>query len=111
MSTGSVVAKFIAKAEADAAKVKAAILKAVQEVDGVVLPAAEVYEPLAEQVANAITPGGGAAVAASYALLESVAKVIDAGGAAAEQNLLNAGLDTAAIAQAKALIPQLKAAA
>lgn len=111
MSFGSLVKNVVLKAEADAVKVKAAILKAVQEVDGVILPEATALEPLVAQVAQAIVPGGAAVVNIAYNWLEISAKALDAGGAAAEKNLLDAGLDTAAIAQIKALIPQLKAAA
>jgi len=105
------VAILVAKAEADAVKVKNAILKAMQEVDGVILPEAAIIEPIVAQAAAAISPGGAAIVNTVYAWFEACAKLIDAGGAAAEQNLANAGLDVAAIASVKALIPQLKAAA
>ena len=111
MSLGSVVAKLVAKAEADAVKVKNAILKAVQGVDGIVLPEAEKLEPLVAQVAGAVVPGGAAVVNTAYAWLEACAKVLDAGGAAAEQSFANAGLDVGAIQSVKGLIPHLKAAA
>ena len=111
MSFGDLVKKVVASAEADAVKVKNAILKAVHEVDTVVLPEADKLEPMVAQVAQAIAPGGGAIVDLAYHWLEISAKALDVGGAAVEQNLTNAGLDTAAIAQIKALIPQLKAAA
>jgi RNA polymerase subunit RPABC4/transcription elongation factor Spt4 len=111
MSAGTLVKKIVADAEADTAKVKAAMLKAVAEVDGVILPDAAKYEPLIAQAATAIAPGGAAVVDTAYAWLEACAKVIDTGGAAAEQNLLNAGLDVSAIQTVKGLIPQLKAAA
>lgn len=111
MSVGALVHKLVANAEADAVKVKNAILKAVQEVDGVVLPEAAKIEPIVAQVAQSIMPGGAAIVNVAYSWLEITAKALDAGGAAAEQNLTNAGLDSALIADIKALIPQLKAAA
>src|SRR5208337_2035888 len=110
-SIGSLVKKIVADAEADAVKVKTAMLKAVAEIDGVILPEAAKYEPLLVQAANAIAPGGGAVVDTAYAWLEACAKVLDVGGAAAEQSLTNAGLDVAAIESVKGLIPQLKAAA
>lgn len=110
MTSGSLVSKIVADAEGAATKVKAALLKAVSEVDNVILPDAAVYEPLVAQVANAIAPGGGKVVDVAYAWLELCAKALDAGGAAAESNLANAGLDSAAIAQVKGLIPALKAA-
>ena len=106
MSTG-----LVQKLENVAAKVKAAVLKAVSEVDGVVLPEATVLEPLIDQVMNAIVPGSGAVAAIAESGLVALAKILDAGGAAAEQNLSNAGLDTALIADIKSLIPALKAAA
>jgi len=45
------------------------------------------------------------------AWLEESVAALDQGGAAAEANLANAGLDTAAIAALKALIPQFKSTA
>lgn len=110
MSFGQRVKNAVAAAEADAIKVKNALAKAVSEIDGVVLPAAEEYQPLLDQVANSIAPGGQKIVDASFAITEAIAKLLDSGNAAVEQNLLNAGLDTAIIAQAKGLIPTLKAA-
>ena len=111
MNAGSLVKKIVADAEASAAKVKAALLKAVTEVDTVVLPEAAAYEPLVAQVAQAIAPGGAAITNVAYSLLETVAKALDTFGSAAEANFANAGVDVAAIAQVKTLIPQLKAAA
>jgi hypothetical protein len=111
MNLGEIVHKVVATAESDAAKVKSAIIKAMTEIDTVVLPEATKLEPLVQQVADAVAPGGGAIVNVAYAWLESTAKVIDAGGAAAEQNLSDAGLDVATIQAIKGLIPQLKAAA
>jgi hypothetical protein len=111
MSAGSLVAKVVAKAEADAVKVKNGIIKGMQEVDGVILPDLEKYEPLAEQLAAAVAPGGAAIVSTVYAWAEACAKVIDAGGAAAEQNFTNAGLDVTSIQSLKGLVPSLKAAA
>jgi hypothetical protein len=110
MNLGSVIHKVVAAAEADAAKVKSALLKTVQELDGVILPEAETLQPLIEQVANAVAPGGSKVVDVAFAWLESAARVLDAGGAAAEANLANAGLDVATIAAIKGLIPALKAA-
>jgi hypothetical protein len=101
---------FIQKLEADGAKVKAAVLKAVAEVDGVIIPDAAKLEPLAAAVAEAVVPGSSAVVTVAENWLLAGAKLIDAGGAAAEANLTNAGLDVALIAQVKSLIPTLKAA-
>jgi len=111
MNVGSVVHKAIAKAEADAVAVKNAILKAVSELDNVILPEASVLEPAVAQVAGTITPGGAAIVNVAYAWLEACAKVLDSAGAAAEGNFASAGLDSALVTQVKALVPTLKAAA
>lgn len=92
-----------------AEKVKAAVLKAVAEVDNVILPETEKLKPTIDAVADALLPGASKYVDYAVALLEDVASALDAGGAAAEQNLQNAGLDAAAIQAVKALIPQLKA--
>lgn len=91
--------------------VKAAVLKAVSEVDDVVVPDAEKLEPTLDAVANAVAPGSAEYVDLAVSWLEDSAAALDAGGAAVEQNLANAGLDAAAIAKVKALIPTLKAAA
>ena len=96
--------------EAVAAKVKAGFLKVVSEIDGVVVPESEVVEPIVAQLLNAVLPGSGRIADIAEAGLVALAKVLDAGGAAAEANLVNAGLDTALIADVKALIPTLKAA-
>jgi hypothetical protein len=101
---------IIAKIEADAAKVKAAVLKGIAEVDGVILPDVEKYEPFVAALMNAIVPGAGNIAQIAENSLIGLAKVIDAGGAAAEANLTNLGFDTALIADAKGLIPALKAA-
>jgi hypothetical protein len=103
------VAKLVAKADADVAKVKDAIRKAVYEVDSVVLPEAAKVEPIVAAAAEAISPGGSSIVNVAYEWLEECAKVLDSGGAATEESLTNAGLDVAAIQSVKALIPQLKA--
>jgi hypothetical protein len=92
-------------------KVKAGIVKVMAETDNVILPEAEKLQPLLDGVAEAVVPGSSGAVNVGLGLLEELASVIDAGGAAAENNLANAGLDVAAIAAVKSFIPQLKAAA
>jgi hypothetical protein len=101
---------IIAKVEAIGEKVKAAILKAMSEVDGVVLPEAATLEPLIAGVLNAVVPGSGNIAQIAENSLIALAKVLDAGGAAAEANLANLGFDQTLIADAKALIPTLKAA-
>lgn len=107
----SVFSGIAAKIKADGAKVKAAFLKTVSELDTVVLPDAQEYLPLIEQVSEAIVPGSSKLEAIGNAWLEETVAALDEGGAAAEANLTNAGLDTAAIAALKALIPQFKATA
>jgi len=102
---------LIAKLETIGAKVKAGILKAMSEVDGVVLPEAEKLEPLIAALLNAALPGSGNVAAVAEGALVALAKILDAGGAAAEANLANAGLDTSLIADIKGLVPALKAAA
>jgi hypothetical protein len=92
-------------------KVKSAFLKVVQEIDVVIVPDAQKYAPELEALANALVPGSSTIVATGLVALEDLAAAIDKGGAAAKANLLNAGLDSATIAAAEALIPQLKAAA
>ncbi len=102
---------IVAKIKADGAKVKAAFLKTVNELDTVVLPDAQKYLPAIEQVSEAIVPGSSKLEAIGEAWLEESVAALDQGGAAAEANLANAGLDTAAIAALKALIPQFKSTA
>ena len=94
-----------------AAKVKTAIIKAVAEIDDVVLPDVEKYEPELAAVANAIVPGSANYVNIAVSWAEDCAAALDQGGAAVEKNLTDAGLDTAAIQALKSLIPTLKAAA
>lgn len=106
MSVFSGVVADVVKA---ASKVKSAVLKAVSEVDNVVLPEAEKLQPTLDAIADAVAPGSQSFIDAGVSLLEEVAGVLDAGGAAAEQGLQNAGLDVAVIQKAKALIPQIKA--
>jgi hypothetical protein len=106
----SVFSGIGAKIKADGEKVKAALLKAMNEVDGVILPEAEVLQPLIDTVANAAVPGSSGIVDIAMKWFEDSAGVLDAGGAAAEANLANAGYDVAAIAAIKGYIPALKAA-
>ena len=95
----------------DGSKVKTAIIKAVTELDSVVLPDVEKYTPEIEAVANVIVPGSATYVAIALSWAEDCAAALDKGGAAVESNLTNAGLDTAAIQALKSLIPTLKAVA
>jgi hypothetical protein len=95
------------KAVADLEKVKSVIAKAAAEVDAE-LPKIEADAPEVEAVANAIVPGAAAYVSLGLTGLESIADILDKGNAAAEQNLLNAGLDASFIADVKAQIANLK---
>jgi len=95
----------------DASKVKTAIIKAVAELDNVVLPDVEKYEPAIAQVANELVPGSGSAVDIAVSWAEDCCAALDKGGTAVEANLTNSGLDIAAIQALKSLIPTLKAAA
>lgn len=105
----SVFSGLIKDAVSVGEKVKADVLKAISEVDGVILPEVEKIQPTLDAIANATVPGSATFVDYGVSLLEDVAAAIDKGGAAAEANLANAGLDTAAIAAIKGLIPQIKA--
>jgi len=79
-------------------------------VDNVVLPEAEKIQPLVDAVADATVPGSGKFVDLALTWLEESASALDAGGAALEKNLTDAGADTTAIAAVKAILPELKAA-
>jgi hypothetical protein len=65
----------------------------------------QVIEAVADVAANAIAPGSAPAVNviadAGFAVLGAIDKALKEGGAAAEQKLLDAGLDQAAIDAAK----------
>jgi hypothetical protein len=102
---------FIADLQLIGSKVKAGFLKAVSEVDGVVLPEAEKLQPLLDAVSEATVPGSSTYVNMAVKWLEDSVAVMDAGGAAVEAKFTDAGLDTAAIASVKGLIPAYKAAA
>lgn len=97
----------IAKAIADAEKVKAAVAKAAADVDAE-LPKLEADAPEVEAIANAVLPGSSTYINLGVSLLESLAEILDAGNAAAEQNLVNAGLDTSLISAVKAQIANIK---
>lgn len=97
----------IAKAVADAEKVKAAIAKAASDVDAE-LPKLEADAPEVEAVADAVLPGTSTYLKLGVSLLESLADILDAGNAAAEANLVNAGLDTSLISEVKAQIANIK---
>jgi hypothetical protein len=107
MSTFSGVIKDLHLA---GSKMKAGFLKLMAETDNVIVPDAEKLQPLLEIVADATVPGSATYVDLAIKWLEDSAGVIDAGGAAVEANLGNAGYDAAAIAAVKGIIPQLKAA-
>lgn len=97
----------IAKAVADAEKVKAAIVKAASDIDAE-LPKIAADAPEVEAVANALVPGASAYIALGLNALEELAGVLDKADAAAEANLLNAGLDTDLIAAIKAQLANIK---
>lgn len=99
-----VIAKVVSIAE----KVKADIVKAAADVDGVLITVSA-DAPEVEALVNAAVPGAGNFVQVGVEGLELLAGVLDSGGAAAEKNLSDAGLDAAFIAKVKALIPGLKA--
>jgi hypothetical protein len=100
-------AGVLAKALAVAEKVKADVVKAAAAVDGVVVKL-QGDEPEIAAVVNAAVPGASTYVDLGLSALESLASVLDAGGAAAEQNLTNSGLDTTLIAKIKGVIPAIK---
>jgi hypothetical protein len=99
-----------AKAVADAEKVKAALLKAMTTLDGIVVKVSADAPEIAA-VVNAAVPGAGSYITLGVTVLEKIASIVDAGGAAAEQNLKNAGLDETVIAQVKSAVASAKAAA
>ena len=97
----------IAKAVAASEKVKAEVVKAASEVDGVLVKV-EADAPEIEAVANAFVPGASSFVTLGISVLEGLASVLDSGSAAAEQNLLNAGLDSSLVAAVKAQLANIK---
>jgi len=106
----SVFSGVIKDLQTAGSKIKAGFVKLVAETDNVVLPEAEKLQPLLDTVAEATVPGSSTYVDLAIKWLEDSAGVIDAGGAAVEANLANAGYDAAAIAAVKGIIPALKAA-
>ena len=97
----------IAKAIADAEKVKSAVAKAASDVDAE-LPKLEADAPEVEAVADALLPGTSTYINLGVEVLESLADILNKGDAAAEQNLKNAGLDEALIAAVKAQIANIE---
>jgi hypothetical protein len=97
----------IAKAIAEAEKVKAAVAKAASDVDAE-LPKLEADAPEVEAVADALLPGTSTYINLGVEVLESLADILNKGDAAAEQNLKNAGLDEALIAAVKAQIANIE---
>jgi hypothetical protein len=100
-------ASFIADLKADAAKVKAAIIKVASEAPAVVAKI-EADEPKVAALIGLIYPSIDEFEPAANAVLTSVLNLLSSGSAAVEQNLLNAGLDQAAINAAKAILPAAK---
>lgn len=103
MSFKGVIAKAVTAAE----KVKADVIKAASDVDGVAVKLTA-DAPEIEAVADAAVPGASGYITLGISLLEGIADVFDSGSAAAQQNLLNSGLDTSLIAQVKAEIVNIK---
>jgi hypothetical protein len=103
---------FIAEVKAAAEKVKADIVKVAAEAP-IIVQKIEGEEPEVAALVSLVVPGIAQFEPAANAVLESVLNLLESGSAAVEQNLLNAGLDQAAINAAKAILPaakQLKAA-
>ena len=98
-----VAADFVKGFEA----VKNALTKAANEAPGI-LQKIEGVEPEVTALASLVFPGAGAVVEAANSLLEDVASAVESGGAAAEQNFLNAGVDQATITKVKAVVSTLK---
>jgi hypothetical protein len=96
----------IAKALADADKVKAAIAVAAADVDGAVIKL-EKDAPVIAAVVEEVIPGAGEFVPLGLSLLEGIAEILNSGDAAAEENLKNAGLDEALIAAVKAQVANI----
>src|ERR1700728_4420359 len=97
----------IAKAVAAAKKVKADVAKAASDVDGALVKIEE-DAPEVEAVADAVVPGASTYVTLGISVLESLADVLNSGNAAAEANLVNAGLNTSLIAEVKAQIANIE---
>ena len=99
------IGKDIAKAFDD---VKSVFVKAASEAPAI-LSTIEANAPEVSALASLAFPTAGSVVSGGVALLEEVASVIKQGGASAEQNFLNAGLDQATIAGVKSLLPAFEA--
>jgi hypothetical protein len=97
----------IAKAVAVAEKVKADVIKAASDVEGVAVKLSA-DAPQIEAVVDAAVPGVSKLVPLGIAALEELASLLGGASAAAEQNLVNAGLDTALIADIKAALADIK---
>lgn len=109
MSFAGVFAKIIAKAKQVETIVLSDIEKAAADADGVVSKLSADAPELAA-VVNAAVPGAGSIVTIAVGVAEKLCDALDAGGAAAEQNLKNAGLDETAIADLKGLAASVKKA-
>ena len=97
----------IAKAVADAEKVKADLAKVANSVEGAAVKL-ENDAPEIQAVAEAIFPGIAQFVPLGVSCLEGLADVLNSGSAAAQQNLANSGLDIALINAVKAQIANIK---
>lgn len=97
------LASFFKTAAADAKKIVTKADVVIQKVEG----DKSVIEGVSAAIANGVAPGSAAAIVpiedAGFALLGCVDAALKSGGAAAEQKLLDAGLDATAIANVKAV--------
>lgn len=93
-----------------ASKVKSLLITAAKD-EPEITAFIEKYGTEAEVLLNPLSPAAAAILASALKVWGSVANIIDKGGAAAESNLLNQGLDQAAIDAVKASIPVVKSVA
>lgn len=102
-NAGHALATFFKTAAEDVAKAVPVIVTGIEAVEG----EKQTVETVSNAVANAVVPGSGAAVVslenAAFSLLGAVDAALKAGGDAAAQKLIDAGLDTTAIENARAV--------
>src|ERR1700677_1853792 len=99
-----------AKLVADWNKTKADLAKVVSDANSVTVKL-EADAPEIEAVASAANPLAGTVAATAISIWEKLADILDAGGAAAEDNLKNAELDESLIATIKTQSAAIKKAA
>lgn len=114
MSVTGTIEKDLGKAAHDIAvgaeKVKAAVVDVAQTL-AKDAPSIAQAETLAEGVAEKLSPGAEAVVAAIIAVAGKIFAAVDAAGAAASANGLSVTLDTALIQSVQAALPAVKAQA